>query len=360
MNRNTVTTILSLMLTLVGCGKGSGSGGDPTPAPTPSKPQFAYVLNTGDETISQLGLSSSGQLSPLAVKTVPTGGYPRSMVMDKVHNSLYVANMSDDTISQYAMGADGELHAIALPIAADTSPYNLTLSPDGRFVYSMNISGSIGQYSVATNGELSLTSTMPHADMPISMIFAPSGGYAYVVNMASTDISQFSVATDGSLVPLTQATVPSRGCPSGPISANKNADGSETILVLSCATAEIEVYSVGSGGELTSQQVVMTGFLPTGMQISGSNVYVANAGDSTVSMFSIQANGDLQALSTPTIAAGMMPEALAVDTDGKFLYVLDLGLEKILQFSIAFDGQLVPSTAAPISSGGYPTQIIVR
>lgn len=356
MNRSQLSLTLSLMLTLVGCGKGSGTN----PTPTPSKPQFVYVLNTGDDTISQLSLNSSGQLTPLAVKTVATGQFPRSMAMDKVHNSLYVANMSDDTISQYTMGADGELQPIASPIAADVSPYNLTLSPDGRFVYSTNISGSIGRYAVATNGELSLAATMPHADMPVSMIFAPSGHYAYVVNAASSDLSQFSVASDGSLMPLVPATVPSLGCPSGPLSANKNSDGSETIYVLSCATSEIEVYSIGSGGGLTSQQVIATGLLPAGMQISGSNVYVANSGDASVSMFSIQANGNLQALAQPTIAAGLFPETLAADTEGKFVYVLDMGLEKIIPFSIGMDGQLVPSTDTPISSGGYPTQILVR
>jgi 6-phosphogluconolactonase (cycloisomerase 2 family) len=358
MNRSKGTLSLSLLLTLVGCGKGSGSGGDPTPAP--SKSQFVYVLNTADDTISQLALNSSGQLTPLAVKTVPTGQFPRAMVSGKNQSTLYVANMADDTISQFATGTDGELKPIAAPIAAGTSPYNLTLSPDGRFVYSMNIAGSIGQYTVATNGELSLTATTVHDDMPVSMVFAPSGHYSYVVNAASTDISQFSVGNDGSLLPLTPATVPSRGCPSGPVSANKNADGSETIYVLSCATSEIEIYAVGNDGTLTSQQVVTTGFLPAGMQISGSNIYVANAGSASVSMFSIQANGNLQALAQPTIAAGMMPETLAADADGKYVYVLDLGLEQIIKFSVAFDGQLVPSQEAPISSGGYPTQIIVR
>lgn len=358
MNRLNVTLIVSLILALVGCGKGSSSGGDPSPAP--GQPQFAYVLNTGDDTISQLSLSSSGQLTPLAVKTVATGAYPRSMVMDKVRNTLYVANMADDSISQFAMKADGELKPIAPPVAGGTSPYNLTLSPDGRFVYAMNIMGSFGQYAVGASGELSLAATMAHDDMPVSMIFAPSGHYAYVVNMASTDVSQFSVGADGSLSPLTPATVPSRGCPSGPIAANKNADGSETILVLSCATSEIEVYNVGRDGTLTSQQVVNTGLLPAGMQISGANVYVANAGESSVSMFSIQANGNLVALAQPKIAVGMMPETLAVDSDGKYVYVLDLGLDKIVPFSIAVDGQLVPTTDAPINTGSYPTQIIVR
>ena len=358
MNRSNLTTIVSLILTLVGCGKGASSGGEPTPAP--SQPQFAYVLNTGDDTISQLSLSSSGQLTPLAVKTVATGAYPRSMVMDKVRNTLYVANMADDSISQYSMAPEGDLKPIAPPVAGGASPYNLTLSPDGRFVYAMNIMGSIGQYAVGAGGELSLAATTAHEEMPVSMIFAPSGHYAYVVNMASTDVSQFSVGTDGSLSPLTPATVPSLGCPSGPVSANKNADGSETILVLSCATSEIEVYKVGHDGTLTSQQIVNTGLLPAGMQISGSNVYVANAGESSVSMFAIQANGNLQALAQPTIVAGMMPETLAVDGDGKYVYVLDLGLDKILKFSIAFDGQLVPSADAPVNTGSYPTQIIVR
>jgi 6-phosphogluconolactonase len=359
MNRMNGTLILSLMLGIAGCGKGAGGG--VTPTPVPRKPQFAYVLNSGDNTVSMLSLGSAGQLTPLAIQTIPTGNNPRSMVIDRTHNAIFVANLSDDSISQFSIGSDGELRAIAAPIATEMAPNTLVTSPDNRFVYSMNMGAStIGQYSVGASGELSLAAVIPHDDYPMSMVFSPSGHYAYVVNAMASEISQFAVALDGSLSPLSPARVASAGCPSGPLGAKKTSDGSEVIYVLSCATSEIEVYAIGTGGTLTSQQVIQTGLLPTGMDVTGSNIYVTNLGDSTVSMYSIQADGSLQALAQPSVVAGVMPETLTLDSEGKFAYVLDSSVDKILQFSIAFDGQLVPTSAAPVSSGSFPTQIIVR
>lgn len=360
MNYPKITSmLLSFIFLLSGCAGGSGS--NVTPSPEPAPPQFAYVLNSGDNTISQLRLGSAGELTPFTVQTVPTGNFPRSMVMDKLHNFLYVANLGDDTISQYSIGSDGALTLLPSTIATGTTPQTIVISPDSRFVYSINMTNdTIVQYTIGVDGELSLTSIIPHADTPVNMVFSPSGHYAYVVNAAINEISQYAVGTDGSLNALNPATVRSAGCPSGPLGSKKTKNGNEVVYVLSCSTDEIEVYAVGSNGALTSQQVVTTGSVPEAMEISEANVYTVNYGDATMSMFAVEANGNLQPLIQPTVAAGSQPQNMTIDKTGKFAYVLDFAMDQILQYAITVSGQLIPSTKAPVSSGNSPMQIIVR
>ena len=52
---------------------------------------------------------------------------------------------------------------------------------------------------------------------------------------------------------------------------------------------------------------------------SGLFVYVVNQGDSTVQEFAVQSNGTL--VSKNTYPTGKTPTAIAIDPQGKFLYV---------------------------------------
>jgi 6-phosphogluconolactonase len=75
----------------------------------------------------------------------------------------------------------------------------------------------------------------------------------------------------------------------------------------------------------------------------GRFVYTANSGTSTISGFSIGANGALTALSgtvVATLPSGSIPLDIAISADGKFLYTLNSGTGTINIFSIDQDGTL--------------------
>lgn len=336
---------------LVGCSGGSSSH------PQPAKAKFAYVLNKGDDTVSQYSVGSSGELIPLTTPKVPTGSFPSAIVMDESQSHLYVANMGADTISQYTIGADGGLTEIGTPIATGMMPESLVLSSDGLFIYSVNSQGeSITRYFIGTNGELSLVDTQSLSVGPIGLTFSPSGNFAYAINVDTT-ISQFSVAANGALNPLTPATVISSGCPSGPLGTTKTTAG-EFIYVLSCYTEEVEVFSMAQDGALTSLEVVKTGISPQGMTVSGTNLYVTNAGEGTISPFTIQSSGRLTAQSV--VAAGDAPETLAVAGKGQSAYVLDYVTDLVQQYSVTTTGELVKSTNSPVATGVSPIRILLK
>jgi 6-phosphogluconolactonase len=356
----TLKLFLPLLICLIGCSPKNFSIPNPIPTPIPfPKTQVMYVLNSADNTIGQWKIGSDGTLTTLA-PSIATDDYPRAMAMDEQHNSLYVANIGSQTITQYKTGVDGTLSELTTPIASSAFTESLVMSLDHRFLYSLGYDGVISQYSLGSDGELTLLNDWNYPNNPVAMTFSSSGKFAYMVNDAITDISQYSVAADGSFTPLTPATVSSRGCPSGPILSAQSKSGIDFIYVLSCSTDEIEAYSVGNDGTLNSEQVVNTGALPSHMTISGNFLYTTNMGDSTVSMFTIGSNGLLQASTQAAVAVGTQLESVVVDGSGKFAYVMDYVEDKIFPLNLGTDGIITPFASGGVQSGAGPRKALIK
>lgn len=339
---------------LLGCGS---AGHNPVPAPKPAR--YVYVLNSGDENISQFRIEDEGKLVPLATPHIATGSFPTAMVLDASEKYLYVSNKGDDTISQYEIQINGQLKSIGTPIATGGFTQDLAVSPNGQFLYALNLQNdSIFQYAISSQGTLTLVSSQAQVG-PQGMVFSKAGNFAYVINVDNT-ISQFSVAANGALSALTPATITSQGCPSGPVSQTTTLLG-EYIYVLSCYTEEVEIFSRGAGGGLTSRGVVKTGTSPQGMTLAGSYLYVTNAIDATVSMFSVNLDGSLASLPQPPVPAGVMPETLAVDPVRGYAYILDFSSNEVAQYTVMPDGSLLRSVAMPaLSTGMSPVRILLK
>lgn len=78
--------------------------------------RFAYVTNTGSDTISGFSVSASGQLTPLGansvVASVASGGTPIDMSITDDNRYLYVLNSGNRTIEGFAIGTTGGLTAL--------------------------------------------------------------------------------------------------------------------------------------------------------------------------------------------------------------------------------------------------------
>ncbi|MHB8241901.1 MAG: beta-propeller fold lactonase family protein [Solirubrobacteraceae bacterium] len=91
-----------------------------------------------------------------------------------------------------------------------------------------------------------------------------------------------------------------------------------------------------------------------------TSVYVANSGDQTISQFSRQSNGQLTALTPPSVALAGGPVALASTSDGHHLYVAtgsESGSGALEELAIAADGSLQPLTPSALALGGFPTSV---
>lgn len=138
--------------------------------------------------------------------------------------------------------------------------------------------------------------------------------------------------------------------------------------------ATISMYKINATtGVLapTTPATVPTGFLPQAIAVDplGRFVYTANTDDSTVSMFTINQTTGVLTPTTPakvsTAVPGQflsIPSFLTVDPGGKFVYVTSSLSDgsAVLMFAInQSTGLLTPTTPAMVSTGGIPFKVLI-
>jgi 6-phosphogluconolactonase (cycloisomerase 2 family) len=160
-------------------------------------------------------------------------------------------------------------------------------------------------------------------------------------------------------------------CLAGCTSINNAATtGIAYLYVTAQANTTISAYTVTqSTGALTSNgNAVGTGSVPSAMAItpSGSALFVANSGSSSISSYSINSDETLTPVSATT-ATGTTPVGLAIDPGGKFLFVANQRSSSISVFSIHGTGLTAvpgsPFTTIPVGysfpNGTLPSAVAV-
>jgi 6-phosphogluconolactonase len=140
------------------------------------------------------------------------------------------------------------------------------------------------------------------------------------------------------------------------------------------SVSTISMYTINpTTGVLTptTPATVPTGWLPQEIAIDplGRFVYTANTNDSTVSMFTINQSTGVLTPTTPATVSTMLPGEvlsdpgfLTVDPAGKFLYVsaLDSDGATVSMFTInQTTGLLTPTSPATVLTDGDPFQVVV-
>ena len=133
-----------------------------------NRPQYAYVVNNGDNTVS-----------------------PQAGTVHRSRKYVYVPQLADDTVSQYlikgdgslalntpatvAVGTGGQLMPIATPaVLAANGPAWIAFDPFGKYAYVTNIGngimlGSVSEYAIGIDSALSLIASVT-ADRQAYMI----------------------------------------------------------------------------------------------------------------------------------------------------------------------------------------------
>ncbi len=124
----------------------------------------------------------------------------------------------------------------------------------------------------------------------------------------------------------------------------------------------VSQYTINTDGSLTSMTTptVATGLAPYCVTAhpSGNYVYVANAGDSTISQYTISADGSLISMMTPTVVSAG-PTSIAIDRAGKHVYAASFAGNNISQYTISSDGSLTPMTLATVAAGRGPMTVAI-
>lgn len=292
------------------------TGSDPDGIVVSADGTRAYVSGDGDNTVFQFDIAPDGTLSPMTPATVAAGNRPGAPALSADGKTAYVTNFGDNTVSQFTIAAAGTLTAVNT-VATAAGPNAIALSPDGTNAYVVNFNdGTISQYTVGAVGTLSPNGTVSTAPVPEGLALSPDGGSAYVPYGNGSKVYQYTVAADGTLSPKSPATVATGQFP-GPIVVSAD----------------------------------------------GKSAYVTNTGPgqgmSTVSQYTIAADGTLSPKTPATVATGQNPADIALNPDGKTAYVLNAGDRTLWQYNVAADGTLSPKTPAFIGADQALSAVVV-
>jgi DNA-binding beta-propeller fold protein YncE len=386
---SSVATIASTGLaTAIGAGTatitGSYTAGGPAITPvtlTVNATVHAYATNFDAGTVSQYMVGATGALSALTPTTVTAGASPFSVSVELTGQYVYVANFNAKSVSQYSIGVGGVLNPVGTgSVMTGNRPNGVTIDPVNKHAYVANFDdNTISQYDISTTGALTpmTTPTVPTGSFPASIVISPNGGkYAYVANFACAGpgcaatqgtISQYTVGTNGALTPMSPATVNTGSPTSRPNSLIVDPTGAY-LYVANAGDGTVSHFNIGASGTLTFVGTVNAGTFPFSVTVDpqGRYAYVANTGSvpnspvvaGTISQYSIgPATGVLTPIGAGSVVAGLGVSSVTVDPTGTYAYATNRGESSLSQYTIGVNGALTPMTPTTVPAGLHPTSI---
>jgi uncharacterized repeat protein (TIGR01451 family) len=191
---------------------------------------------------------------------------------------------------------------------------------------------------------------------------AAAAPFVYVVNQDDGDVSQFDAPLSGfeSLNPLSPATVLSGSFARG-VAVTPNGTN---LYVANVGDNTVSQYGIDrTTGALSpgSPATVASGPGAFAVAVSpdGKSVYVTDVNALTLSQYNVDpTSGVLSPKSPATVATGTQPWAVAVNPDGKSAYVVNQGDDTISQYNVdPSTGVLSPKSPATVATGMTPTAL---
>ncbi len=334
--------------------------------------RFAYVANSGDNTVSGYTLDlTTGQLRHNGYAL--TGASPSAVATDTAGKFLYVANSGSASVSGYTIASDGFLNPMpgspfATGTTAGAAPKALSVDPSGKFLFVANG----GDETVTTfdidpvTGGLSSSSNIATGVLPSGLLNV-RGKYLYAANKTSANISGYSIDPNTGVL----STLGSSPFGSGTNPVALAADRSARFVYAvnnDVGTPSVTSYTIDlNSGTLANTGTAVTGAGPNAIVVhpAGTYAYVANSGGS-VSMFSVsQIDGQLSSLGTltlPVVTPVRSPSTITMDPSGQYVFVGSSGSNDVSIFSVNGGTGLltaVTATSATVRARVSPAGMVV-
>ncbi len=316
--------LAALLLSLAGCSgffpplpSNSGGGG--------STGNYVYVANANRNSIGGFAIGTNN-LTQVPGSPLSLGYAPTALVVAPSNKFLYVAGPS--SINVYAINTNGSLTTpSASGIVAIATVVSLAISPDGNWLIGLDgIQQLLDIYAINTStGGITLAGTAQYpvgggSWVPRMVTFAPSGAYIFAALGTAGD-SVFTFNTSTGLAQYSQSLTPNAIFSDNALAV----DSSSTHLYIarSGVGPGVAVYTIGNGGLLTavtgSPFTAGTQTYSIVLAQSGTYLYAANRGDSTISGYTIGTSPTLTPLTGSPYSSGQQVTALGVDSSGKYL-----------------------------------------
>ena len=317
----------------------------------------AFAINPTTGVLTAVpGSASPGSTFALG----PNDSAPEGMAVDQ-NGHAYVTNAGTSNIAFFDIGTNGALAfqsdmstsgtvgaaiAVNTPIAsaptACAAP-SVCLYTAGSSI-SSSTSGSVSGFTIlASSGALSPTPNGPYAagSPLVGIAIDPTAQFVFTTQSAHDFITAYNVAADGSLSGANGDPISTNqpGNPQGVVTSPLGTSAGGFLYVTNPAGGKVSAFSyVAANSPPTAPNPFLTlidsfatsGAMPEGIAIdpTGTYLYVANFADGNVSSFSIDAQSGALTLIGQPVPTGNLnnvpspaPISLQVDPSGRFVYV---------------------------------------
>jgi trimeric autotransporter adhesin len=311
---------------------------------------YAYVANRADNTLSEYAIVPGGALTPIG--TIGTGNQPVSVAADAGGHHVYVANYADNNVSQYSIGAYGQLIPMSTAtVAAGIGPISIAVNPNGQYVYVANFSSNtVSEYDIDAGGLLSpgISAYFNSGGHPRSVLLSANGQHVYVANQADSTISQYHLGSLGELIPMSSPTI---AAGLQPYAMALDPDG-QNFYVSGVANFISNEFAVGSDGAIGRNTFGFGGYcVPASIAVSSNALYYTCGMVANELIMWSDSNGSLDMSQIHSYAAGSAPAGVTFDPTKHYCYVANAGDQTVSLYSIAVDGSLTPMSPSTVPAG---------
>jgi 6-phosphogluconolactonase len=335
-----------------------------------SSGNYVYVANQTAGTVSGFAVGTNS-LTAISGSPFNLGFAPIAMVVNPADSILFVSGTSGVSgfLNTYAIGSAGVLSLLKTYSLGTVVENSIDVSPDGNWLVGLEANGTttgvatVDSFSIATSTGALTGSTGTGYQFPSgttitarTVKFAPSSEQLVFVALGTAGdlVFSFSDGTWGTTVE-TLATGSSTAADNW-LAVSPN--GSYLYAARSSGTAgSLAAYAISGGvvTPLSGTPTIAAGDQPYSVVVNtaGTDVYVANQQDNTISGYSVGSGGTLSALSGSPFSNGSAPTALAVDSTGSYLLAISntAGTDNLVMYSFGSAGNPVSAASATAGTG---------